>query len=292
MLEFNKKNDILNIVPIPLFEDNYSYLIYSNPDFGVLVDPADSDKIQLFLSRYPSMIISHIFLTHKHYDHAGGVPDLIKYFSSKGHTVEIVAGEEENLTYTTIPIIGKHHDIIVFGDIPVKCYKVPCHTKGHTLFHFKNSSEIIKDDISDQNCLRCNNFLFTGDTLFIGGCGKFFEGSAQDMHTNLELIKVLPLDTYIFCGHEYTESNLEWALGIEWENQFIRTKLNMIKEIRSKGLYTIPSTLEQELKTNIFLRYNSQVIKDRLNIQNEIEVLSKLRELKNNKISLKTSSSF
>jgi hydroxyacylglutathione hydrolase len=289
MLDKPINEESFYIVPIPLFEDNYSYLIYINPEVGVLIDPADSDQIKSFLSsEYPSMIISHILLTHKHWDHAGGVQELITYFEKKNQKIHVVAGEEENLNYVTIPIIGKEQTINIFNKIPVKCYKVPCHTKGHLLYHFEMNVKNSKEKHIKDNKFTSINCLFTGDTLFIGGSGKFFEGDAQDMYYNLELIKSLSIDTQIFCGHEYTVSNLEWALGIEWENDKIREKLTRCKELVSKGLFTIPSSIQDELDTNVFLRYNSDTIKKRLNIQDEIEILSKLRDLKNKKMSLKS----
>ena len=290
MLDKTINEESFRIVPIPLFEDNYSYLVYINANIGLLIDPADSDRIISFLSsEYPSMIISHILLTHKHWDHAGGVQELLTYFEKKDNKIHVVAGEEENLNYVSIPIIGKEQTISIFNEIPVKCYKVPCHTKGHLLYHFKINVKNSKENDIKDNVFTSKNCLFTGDTLFIGGCGKFFEGNAQDMYSNLELIKSLPLDTQIYCGHEYTVSNLEWALGIEWENDKIREKLTKCKELVSKGLFTIPSNIQEEFDTNVFLRYNTDTIRKRLNIDDEIEILSKLRDLKNKKMSLKSS---
>ena len=285
--EKGKILDLINIVPIPLFEDNYSYLIYSNLETGVLIDPADSNVIQTFLStNYPSMKISHIFLTHKHWDHSGGVPELIPFLLKNNKNLEIVAGEEEDLKFTTISVKGNEQIVTIFGSIDVKCIKVPCHTKGHCLYYINTNSEKA-NNLDDQQCFQCKNCVFTGDTLFIGGCGKFFEGNAEDMHRNLELIKKLPLDTLIFCGHEYTVSNLEWAVGIDWDNKIIQKKLVEAKEKRSKGKYTIPSNVENELDINVFLKYNSDLLKERLKLSDEIEILAKLRELKNNKISLR-----
>lgn len=163
----------------------------------------------------------------------------------------------------------KDGDSFNVGSICVHVYFTPCHTKGHVLYFVKDNSPPV---------------LFTGDTLFIGGCGRFFEGTAEQMDYALnKVIKSLPLDTEIYCGHEYTVANLKFAKSIEPNNESVLKKLEWAQEQREKGLSTIPSTLKEELEYNPFMRVNEPDVKQRVGLANgsDIDVMGKLRELKN-----------
>ena len=131
--------------------------------------------------------------------------------------------------------------------------------------------------INDNRC------LFTGDTVFIGGCGKFFEGDGQDMHRNIEIYKDFPGDSSIYPGHDYTESNLTWAMGVEWENPDYEKNLRRIqlgKENKWFGKYQLPSSIAQEKKSNIFFRSDNLALRQKLGVGSEIDCITKLREMK------------
>lgn len=161
-------------------------------------------------------------------------------------------------------------DTIEIGSIKVDVFFTPCHTKGHVLYYAQDKENTPS--------------LFTGDTLFIGGCGRFFEGSADQMHYALnKVIKSLPKETLIYCGHEYTVSNLKFALKVEPENQDVQNKLKWAQKQRENHLYTIPSTIGEEETFNPFMRTHMPQLRKNLNLVNatDEEVMAELRELKN-----------
>ena len=148
-----------------------------------------------------------------------------------------------------------------------KIIHIPGHTLGHICFYFYNE-----------------NNLFTGDTLFSLGCGRIFEGTYEQMFSSLEKIKKLPLKTKIYCGHEYTLQNSKFCITYDKENQNLINKIKEINEKLKKNEPTLPSTLEDEIKNNIFLRSDNDKIKTNLNIDNSssLATFSKLRDLKDN----------
>jgi hydroxyacylglutathione hydrolase len=151
------------------------------------------------------------------------------------------------------------------GNLEFEVIFIPGHTKGHIAFFFS------KEKIA-----------FTGDTLFSLGCGRVFEGTHEEMFHSLNKIKNLPPDTKIYCGHEYTKSNLNFCLAYDTQNTFLKEKAIDIQKKLNSNLPTIPTILGQEIKTNIFLRCNDPEIKLALDLKDssEVEVFSKLRDLK------------
>jgi hydroxyacylglutathione hydrolase len=192
-----------------------------------LIDPAESKVVLPFLNNFPEHKISHVFYTHKHWDHVGDSDVLLKELRARYESdLNVVGSEADKIPERTISIKDKH--TFEINDIQVTCFPTPCHTMGALCYYFED-----KNHIADQNdtelikkqgteCVRC---VFTGDTHFVGGCGKFFEGDAKMMQKNLDTLAELPKDTFVFPGHEYTEGNLNWALGIEWENEAYVQKL-------------------------------------------------------------------
>jgi len=280
----------MRVIPIPMLSDNYGYFIYGSKwENSILVDPAESKVVTLFLNHFPQHQVSHIFLTHKHWDHVGDVEVLIKELSTKyNRDIVVVAGERDKIKVTTKRI--KEKTTFEINEIEVTAIPTPCHTLGAISFYLEdknhyadqNDPELIKK--SGTECFRC---VFTGDTHFIGGCGKFFEGDAKMMLKNMDTLGELPKDTFVFPGHEYTKSNLEWAMGIEWENEAYATKLEKVKEKLEKGDYSIPSTIGEEFDINIFWRTRNPVIQERLGKKDPVEVMQELRRLKDEKVSLK-----
>ena len=274
----------MKIHPIPLLSDNYSYLIYgSNSQEALLVDPSEGKPLINYLAKnFPSTCITNILLTHKHWDHTGGTEELLDYLKeqqkaqAKFNKIEIYAGAEEKLSFVTVSI-KETSTFQITKDIKMTVFLSPCHTTGHVLYYLESLNE--KGEIEKA--------LFTGDTLFLGGCGRFFEGTAQEMLKNFDLISSLPKETKIFCGHEYTVSNLEWAMGVEWENEILEKKLLWAKETRSKGEFTVPGSIGEEMEINVFMRCRHPRIMEKFKSENPVEIMQKLRSLKDSKGSLK-----
>ena len=151
------------------------------------------------------------------------------------------------------------------GSVNFKTFLIPGHTSGHICFYAKSE-----------------RVIFTGDTLFSLGCGRVFEGTYLEMLTSLNLIKKLPIDTQIYCGHEYTQKNLDFCIKYEIDNNKLAEKKKWVKSKLSKKEPTIPVTIEEELNTNIFLRCDLLVVKKSLGMENssEVEIFKKLRDLK------------
>ena len=274
----------MKVYPIPLLSDNYSYLIHgSNASEAMLVDPSEGKPLIDFLSKnFPKTNITNILLTHKHWDHTGGVHELLAYLNEQQKvqgitkTIQIFAGAPENLNYVTIPV-KETTTFEISKDLKLTVYLSPCHTTGHVLYYLEGTN--------DKN--EPERALFTGDTLFLGGCGRFFEGTAKEMLVNFDLIASLPKDTQIFCGHEYTVSNLEWALGVEWENESIEKKLKWANNVRSQGGFTVPGSVGEEMEINVFMRCRNPRIMEKFKSLDPIEIMQKLRSLKDAKGSLK-----
>ena len=153
------------------------------------------------------------------------------------------------------------------GNLDFKTIFIPGHTSGHIAFYFEKEKVI-----------------FTGDTLFSLGCGRVFEGTYEQMFGSLNKIKSLPGDTKIYCGHEYTKSNLGFCLKFNPNNNYLKDKKKVIEEKIREKKPTIPSTVADEIKTNIFLRYDDLDVKNVLNLKNasDLEIFTKLRDLKDN----------
>uniref|UniRef100_A0A8C5IPH7 Hydroxyacylglutathione hydrolase like n=1 Tax=Junco hyemalis TaxID=40217 RepID=A0A8C5IPH7_JUNHY len=153
-----------------------------------------------------------------------------------------------------------------FGTIRVRCLFTPCHTSGHMCYF------MWEDDSPDAPA------LFSGDTLFVGGCGQFFEGTAEQMHTNLtQILGTLPKDTKVFCGHECTVRNLKFALKVEPENEVVKEKLAWAKQRDDEDLPTVPSTLQEEFLYNPFLRVTEEAVQRFTGRTEPVEVLRALR---------------
>jgi len=250
----------MEITPIPCLTDNYAYIIYDNNSKTTgVVDPSESQPIISFLKR-KNIKLNYILNTHHHFDHIGGNVELKKIYNAK-----IIGFEGDKHRIPGIDIALKNNDKWNFGNSTIKVFHIPGHTLGHICFFFE------KEKIA-----------FTGDTLFSLGCGRIFEGDHKQMLASLHKIKKLPKDTKIYCGHEYTYKNAEFCMKYDGNNNDLKKKFEKIKKLRSENLPTIPSSLEDELKSNIFLRCNQKDLKIKLNMKNQedFKVFKKVRDLK------------
>ena len=237
----------MQIKIIKCLQDNYSYLIIDNNKNTCVVDPSESDPIINFLEEN-NLNLKFILNTHHHYDHVGGNKELKKKYNAK-----VLGYINDKERIPEIDIFLKNKEIWNTDSFKFQIFHIPGHTSGHICYYFKNEK-----------------FLFTGDTLFSLGCGRIFEGTYEQMFSSLQLFKSFPKDTKIFCGHEYTLKNSEFCKKYDPKNKKLDNRILEIKNILSKGLPTIPTTIEDELDCNIFLR------------SGDLETFSKLRDLKDN----------
>ena len=244
---------------IPCLSDNYSYLIYEKKSNTVsIVDPAEFEGCDKVINKYKKL--DFILNTHHHADHIGANLELKKKYNSK-----ILGSKLDKDRIPGIDILLKENQKQKIGNLEFEVIYVPGHTKGHIAFFFS------KEKVA-----------FTGDTLFSLGCGRIFEGTHEEMFNSLNKIKNLPSDTKIYCGHEYTKSNLNFCLAYDRNNTYLKEReIDVLKKLKSNQP-TIPSTLGQEIKTNIFLKCGDPKIKYTLGMKDssEVEVFSKLRDLK------------
>ena len=250
----------LEIIPIPCLTDNYAYIIYDNISKSVgVIDPSESSPIISFLKKQ-NLKLNYILNTHHHFDHIGGNIELKKKYNAK-----VVGFNGDKHRIPDIDITLNDKDEWVFGNSQVKILHIPGHTLGHICFFFK------KEKIA-----------FTGDTLFSLGCGKIFEGDHEQLLRSLNKIKKLPRDTKIYCGHEYTYKNAEFCMKYDEDNISLKKQFEKIKKLRSNNLPTIPVILDDELRTNIFLRCDQNNLKIKLNMENQEDyrVFRKIRDLK------------
>ena len=233
---------------ISCLRDNYSYLIIDETNnLACVVDPSEARPIIDYLKN-KNINLKYILNTHHHFDHVGGNEELKKKYNA------IVVGyKHDSERIPEIDILLEDNEIWERDNFVAKIIHVPGHTKGHICFNFYKEK-----------------LLFTGDTLFSLGCGKIFEGTYEQMFNSLKKIKALPLDTKIFCGHEYTLNNSKFCIKYDNENLSLQKKIQDIEIKLNDSLPTIPSTLKEEIDCNIFLRAK------------DVKTFSKLRDLKDN----------
>ena len=250
----------MQIILVPCLSDNYAYIIINNNSKTVgVVDPSEALPIISFLNK-KNLKLNYILNTHHHFDHIGGNIELKKKYNAK-----VVGFDGDKHRIPGIDISLKDNENWVFGDSKLKVIHVPGHTLGHICFFFEKEK-----------------IVFTGDTLFSLGCGKIFEGDHKQMLDSLNKIKKLPKETKIYCGHEYTYKNAEFCIKYDNNNTNLKKKFETVKKLRMKNLPTVPTTLEDEINSNIFLRCDQNDLKVKLNMENQEDskVFRKVRDLK------------
>lgn len=267
----------MKITPIPAFSDNYIWLISNNSNKAWVVDPGESIPVIKTLARL-NLNLAGILLTHHHHDHSGGIAELLKFSGD----IPVYGSVKSSIKYINHRL--KENDQISCGDISLRILEIP----GHTLDHIAYFN---------------NDILFSGDTLFSAGCGKVFEGTYPQMFESLQKLLNLRDQTLVYCGHEYTLANLQFAEIVDKSNDAIAKKIIDVNNILRTNGCTLPSSLGEEKKINPFLRCQTpEIIQaveqhsichpgkraafiralDDKKLNDPIEVFRLLREWKNN----------
>ena len=230
-----EKESEFTIHPITVLQDNIVWVWVHNCN-AVVVDPSISDPVKEWLLE-KKLSLKAIFQTHHHDDHIGGTQKLIKRWPD----AKVVASKKELIRIPFQTHSVDDNDIFHLMGSEVKVIKVNGHTNNHIAFY-----------VSKKNAKY--NILFPGDTIFGGGCGRLLEGTPAQMFKSLYKLNSLPGNTKIYSAHEYTENNLKWALTLQSENISILERLKLVQHKRKKGICSLPSTISEERKTNLFLR--------------------------------------
>jgi hydroxyacylglutathione hydrolase len=228
----------MRVVPVPQLADNYAYLVIDDASAlcGV-VDVAEADSVIEAASR-EGVRIAAILSTHHHFDHVGGNEDLLDRLPKGSVEVYGYAEDRDRIPGITRGLAdGEEFEL---GKLRGRAIFIPAHTRGHLAYWFA-----------------ADKAVFTGDTLFAGGCGRLFEGDAPMMMASLSRLAELPDDTRVYCGHEYTAKNLEFAAGLEPSNAALARRRSEVADLRAAGKPTVPTTIAIEKATNPFLRWTS-----------------------------------
>ena len=228
----------MKLIALPAFSDNYIWLLH-NDHHALVVDPGDSAPVLTWLEQHPGIELDLILVTHHHADHTGGLSELV------GRTGAQVAGP----ALEKMPVSARglqQDDSLNWHGLTLKVLDVPGHTLGHIAFWLQPA---------DQAPL-----LFCGDTLFSGGCGRLFEGTPAQMLDSLDRLAALPGDTRVCCTHEYTLSNLKFALAVDPDNQALKSYALACARLREDNQPTLPALLSTERAINPFLRSRSPAI--------------------------------
>ena len=208
---------------------------------AVVIDPAVAPQVQDWLEDR-QLTLAAVLQTHHHADHIGGTPELLQRWPE----AEVIASadDRERIPFQTMPVRGGDH-VTVLGET-VEVMDVAAHTRAHIAFFVPNpeGAEI-------------GPLLFCGDTLFSGGCGRLFEGSAEQMHQALQKLAKLPEATRVCCAHEYTEANLQWAVEQRPNDTVLAERYQEVRTLRAKGALSIPSSIGVERRTNLFMQASS-----------------------------------
>ena len=252
----------LDIRVLPVLSDNYVYLA-RDPDTGdcAVVDPAVAEPV-LQAVKDLGWTLSQILCTHHHMDHIGGNLEV-----KQATGCRIVGARSDGGRIPGIDEMVEEGDSIAIGNRKARVFETPGHTSGHISFWFEDSSA-----------------LFCGDTLFSLGCGRLFEGTPEQMWASLRKLRGLPDDTQVYCGHEYTNSNADFALSVDPDNGALKRRADEVVTLREAGRPTIPATLGEEKAANPFLRADDAGLRAAMGLdgQDPVAVFAEIRRRKDN----------
>ena len=251
---------MLDILQIPVLTDNYIYLIHDPVSKETaVIDPALAEPVLEVLDK-KGWRLTYILNTHHHWDHVGGNLELKQETGCK-----IIAARSDSDRIPGIDVGVSDGDVISLGSNTARIIATPGHTSGHIVYYFAKDGA-----------------LFCGDTLFVMGCGRLFEGTAEQMYQSLQKLQALPPSTRVYCTHEYTQANGRFALSIESDNTPLQQKMLDVQQRRAKNQATVPSTIAQEIATNPFFRTDCLSIQQTLGLEHQspVQVFTALRKRK------------
>jgi len=222
---------MLEIIPIPAFADNYLWLVHERGSGRTMVvDPGDAAAVEAEAAKR-GWTVDEVWNTHWHPDHTGGNAAL------KTAGAKVIGPAAEARKIPTLDTSLKEGDRVRLGDHEAEVWEVPGHTSGHIAYVFRD-----------------DGVAFVGDTLFAMGCGRLFEGTPEQMFDSLQRFAGLPEDMRLYCAHEYTLANARFAASADPSNPAIAERLAVVAAAREQGAMTVPTTVAQELDTNVFVR--------------------------------------
>ncbi|XP_058813735.1 hydroxyacylglutathione hydrolase, mitochondrial isoform X2 [Topomyia yanbarensis] len=257
----------MTVTKIPALKDNFMYLVVCNETRNAaIVDPVEPDRV-LQVVKDVGVSLNKVLTTHHHWDHAGGNADLFKRYQMDPSLgpLAIYGGQDERIPNLTNPV--DQDDTLEIGNLKVRCISTPCHTTSHICYYIETPEDKV---------------VFTGDTLFLAGCGRFFEGTPQQMYDALiKKLSALPDDTKVYCGHEYALNNLRFGITVEPNNEDIAKLLAIAKDADLDGRRAmVPSTIGQEKRTNVFMRVHEGNVQQFVGKNTPLETMQALRAAK------------
>jgi hydroxyacylglutathione hydrolase len=251
-----------DLITIPCLSDNYAYLLHDqSTGETACIDVPEAGPILATLEAH-GWTLSQVWLTHHHWDHIDGLPDLLK-----GHHASVVGAAADAHRLPELNVSVKEGDTVKLGALEAQIFDVSGHTVGHIAFYVPGAKA-----------------AFTADSLMALGCGRLFEGTPAQMWDSMQKLMALPGDTTICSGHEYTASNAKFALTVDPENSALISRFKAVEDARAKGIPTVPSQLSTELETNPFLRPADPGIRALLGMPNatDADVFAEIRKRKDN----------
>jgi hydroxyacylglutathione hydrolase len=257
---------MFSIEAIKAFNDNYIWCLYNHDSReAIVVDPGDAKPVEEYLTKNQLKLVA-IVITHHHFDHTGGIEQLLSC-----HDVPVHGPHNPAIPHISNALSDT--DTLTTLNLTFNILTIPGHTLDHIAFYCPQSD--------------LGPLVFCGDTLFAGGCGRIFEGTPSMMRQSLNKLAALPPETKVYCAHEYTLSNLDFAQAVEPSNSLIKQRIDQCQSLREQGMATIPSKIETELSTNPFLRSDEITVINSANAykgsacSDADQVFSVIREWKN-----------
>ncbi|HIK27347.1 MAG: hydroxyacylglutathione hydrolase [Oscillatoriaceae bacterium SKW80] len=254
----------MQVYRLSALTDNYIFLLHDpKTKSAAVVDPAEASPVLQQLHALDAELVA-IFNTHHHSDHVGGNRQLMQHFPN----VRIFASAEDRGRIPGQQVFLQEGARVCFGERTAVVLFVPGHTRAHIAYYFLPTSDGEAGD------------LFCGDTLFAGGCGRLFEGTPAQMVASLSKLRALPDNTNVWCAHEYTLKNLQFALTVDGQNPDLQARFQEVKAARSRNQPTVPSLLGVEKRTNPFLRWDEPAVQAAANSTDPVQTFARIRGMK------------